>query len=198
MEVFSAALVLFLVMDPIGNVPLFLSLLKNVPGKRRYWVLTRELIIALVVLLLFLIFGRQVLEVLHLRQESISIAGGIVLLLIGIKMIFPTPEGIFGDSQEGEPFIVPMAIPAIAGPSAMAVLLLLGNQQPHVFPVNWIAALLIAWLGCGIVLFGATALYRVLGTRVLTALERLMGMILVALSVQMLLDGVVQFLKATN
>jgi MarC family membrane protein len=196
MEVLSAAVILFLVMDPIGNVPLFLSLLKNVPGSRRYWVLSRELLIALAVLLLFLLFGRYALELLHLRQESIRIAGGIVLLLIGIKMIFPTPEGIFGESEAGEPFIVPMAIPCIAGPSAMAVLMLLGNQNPSAPPWNWIAALLIAWLSSGAVLFGATALFRLLGGRMLAALERLMGMILVALSVQMLLDGLVQFLKS--
>jgi small neutral amino acid transporter SnatA (MarC family) len=157
--------------------------------------LSRELLVALVVLLAFLLFGRHVLQILHLRQESISIAGGIVLLLIGIKMIFPTPEGIFGESDAGEPFIVPMAIPCIAGPSAMAVLMLLGNQNPSASQWSWIAALLIAWLASGIVLFSATALFRVAGSRVLTAVERLMGMILVALSVQMLLDGVVQFLK---
>lgn len=198
MEVLSAAVILFLVMDPIGNVPLFLSLLKSVPASRRYWVLTRELLVALVVLMLFLVCGRFALDLLHLRQESISIAGGIVLLLIGIKMIFPPAEGLFGEIESGEPFIVPMAIPCIAGPSAMAVLMLLGNQNPEASSWNWVAALLIAWLATGAVLFGATALYRVLGSRVLKALERLMGMILVALSVQMLLDGLVQFWKQAS
>ena len=117
MEMVSAALLLFLIMDPLGNIPVFLSLLKPLPKHRQRIVLIRELLIAFFVLLAFLWGGKYVLEVMHLRQESVSIAGGIILFLIGLKMIFPSPEGMFGDGEVGEPFIVPMAIPLVAGPS---------------------------------------------------------------------------------
>jgi MarC family membrane protein len=194
MGTLSAALLLFLVMDPIGNVPVFLPLLQKLSPARRRLVLARELLIALVVLFVFLFAGDALLGALQLKQESISIAGGIILFLISIRMIFPTPEGMFGESPDGEPFIVPMAIPCVAGPSAMAMLLLLGSQSPE-RRLDWSLALVLAWFGTAVILFGAISLYRVLGTRVLIALERLMGMLLVAVSVQMFLDGVASYLK---
>ena len=194
MTTLSAALLLFLVMDPVGNIPVFLPLLQKLAPARRRVVLAREMLIALAVLFLFLFGGDAMLGALNLKQESISIAGGIILFLIGIRMIFPTPEGMFGDTPEGEPFIVPMAIPCVAGPSAMAMLLLLGNQSPE-RRLDWSLALVLAWLATAVVLFGAISLYRVLGTRVLIALERLMGMLLVAVSVQMFLDGLATYLR---
>jgi small neutral amino acid transporter SnatA (MarC family) len=157
-------------------------------------VLAREMLIALGVLFAFLFGGDAILGALQLKQESVSIAGGIILFLIGIRMIFPLPEGLFGESAAGEPFIVPLAIPCVAGPSTMAMLLLLGHQGPE-RRLDWSLALVLAWLGTAVILFGATALYRLLGTRVLTALERLMGMLLVAVSVQMFLDGLASYLK---
>jgi MarC family membrane protein len=193
METGSAALLLFLIMDPLGNVPLFLSLLKDLTPQRRRIVLARELLIALGVLFVFLFAGRWILELLQLRQEAVSIAGGIILFLIGLKMIFPAPEGMFGESPGGEPFIVPLAIPLVAGPSTVAVLLLLGGQDPSRLG-DWSIALLLAWAGTAAILFSSTTLYRWLGIRTLTAVERLMGMLLVALSVQMLLDGVATYL----
>jgi multiple antibiotic resistance protein len=195
MTTLSAALLLFLILDPLGNIPVFLSLLQPLPAKRRRWVLFRELMIALAVLFMFLWAGRYVLDAMHLRQESVSIAGGIVLFLIGIKMIFPSPEGMFGDANSGaEPFIVPMAIPLVAGPSGMAMVMLLSTQHPHRM-ADWSLALTLAWLGTAVILFSATYLYKLLGKAVLVAIERLMGMLLVAISVQMLLDGIASYLK---
>ena len=190
----SAALLLFLILDPLGNIPVFLSLLKPLSATRRRVVLLRELLIALGVLFGFLWGGIYVLQMMHLRQESVSIAGGIVLFLIGLKMIFPSPEGMFGEAPEGEPFIVPMAIPLVAGPSGMASVMLLGSQEPERM-ADWSLALLLAWVGTAAILFSATYLYKVLGQPVLIAIERLMGMLLVAISVQMLMDGVVTYLK---
>lgn len=194
MDTLSAALLLFLVMDPIGNVPVFLSLLKTVDPARRRLVLARELLIALIVLFGFLFGGQYILAALHLKAESVSITGGIILFLIGLRMVFPRPEGLFGEAEEGEPFIVPMAIPLIAGPSTMATLLLLGRDEPG-RAVEWSIALLIAWLATAMILFGSTALYRLLGPRVLSALEKLMGMLIIALAVQMTLDGVAGYLR---
>lgn len=194
MTTLSAAILLFLIMDPLGNIPIFLSLLKDVPPKRRRAVMVRELLIALAVLLMFLMGGQLILKLLQLRQESISIAGGIVLFLIGIRMVFPPAEGgIFGQAGEGEPFIVPMAIPGVAGPSAMAALLLLTNTQPG-RNADWAIALLCAWFATAVILLSSTYLFRWLGESVLTALERVMGMLLIALSVQMFLGGIAAYL----
>ena len=195
MSTSSAALLLFLILDPLGNIPVFLGLLRPLPAVRRQIVLARELIIALVVLMAFLFGGKYVLEAMHLRPESVSIGGGIVLFLIGIRMIFPTAEGMFGEVPEGEPFIVPMAIPLIAGPSGMAAVMLMSNSNPQ-RNADWSLALLIAWLATSLILFSATYLYKILGTRVLVAVERLMGMLLVAVSVQMFLDGIAVYLRA--
>jgi len=190
----SAGILLFLIMDPLGNIPLFLSQLRNVAPTRRRTVLVRELVIALVVLFAFLFGGGFVLSALQLRPESISIAGGIVLFLIGVKMIFPPRDGnMFGASPGGEPFIVPMAIPGVAGPSAMAALLLMTNSEPG-RTADWSLALFAAWLATALILMSSTYLFRWLGESVLTALERLMGMLLVAISVQMFLDGIVMYL----
>ena len=196
MTVASAALLLFLILDPLGNIPVFLSILRRLPPRRQRIVIARELLIALGVLMLFLWGGQYVLEAMHLRQESVSIAGGIVLFLIGLRMIFPPPEGLMGELPEGEPFIVPLAIPMVAGPSGMAAVRLMGSQEPGRMG-DWSLALMIAWGLTAAILFSATYLYRWLGTRVLMAIERLMGMLLVALSVQMLLDGVGTYLAGT-
>jgi len=195
--ILSAALLLFLILDPLGNIPVFLSLLKPLPPRRQRIVLVRELLIALAVLMAFLWAGKYALELMHLRQESVSIAGGIVLFLIGIRMIFPRPEGLMGAVPDGEPFIVPMAIPLIAGPSGMAAVMLMGSNEPGRL-LDWSVALLLAWGATAAILMSATLLYKVLGARALTALERLMGMLLVALSVQMLLDGISAYLASLS
>jgi len=191
----STALLLFLILDPLGNIPVFLSILKPLTPARRRIVLLREMLIALGVLFAFLWGGSYVLELMHLRQESVSIAGGIVLFLIGLKMIFPSPEGMFGETPGGEPFIVPLAIPLVAGPSGMASVMLLGSQEPDRM-ADWSLALFLAWLATAVILFSATRLYKVLGQAFLVAVERLMGMLLVAISVQMLMDGIAASLRA--
>ncbi len=194
MTIASAALLLFLILDPLGNIPVFLGLLRGLPPRRQRIVLVRELLIALAVLMAFLWAGKYALELMHLRQESVSIAGGIVLFLIGIRMIFPPPEGLMGEIPDGEPFIVPMAIPLVAGPSGMAAVILMGSNDPARLG-DWSLALFLAWAATAVILFSATYLYRWLGQRALIAVERLMGMLLVAISVQMLMDGIAAYLK---
>lgn len=176
---------------------MFVSLLRGLPVRRQRIVLARELLIALAVLMAFLWGGKYALELMHLRQESVSIAGGIVLFLIGLRMIFPPPEGLMGEVPGGEPFIVPMAIPLVAGPSGMAAVMLMGSNEPGRLG-EWSLALLLAWVATAAILFAATTLHRWLGNRVLTAVERLMGMLLVAISVQMLLDGLRAYLQGAS
>ena len=188
-EIISSAVVLFFVMDPLGNIPIFLSLLKDIEPKRRWKIISRELLIALVILLIFLFFGQQLLNLLQLETESVSIAGGIILFIIGIRMVFPSRRGIMGDQLEGEPFIVPLAIPLIAGPSTLATLMLFVHSDPTNM-LNWLSVLLIAWTITAVILLSAPIFYKVLRKRGLAAIERLMGMILIMISVQMLVTGI--------
>ena len=194
MDLFSAVVTLFLVMDPRGNIPVFLSVLKTVPADRRRAVLLREIAIAYVVLLGFFLLGDYLLQFLRLEQEAVSIAGGIVLFLIALRMIFPGEAGRAGDPLEGEPFVVPLAIPLIAGPSALATLLLLQRSMSSTRG-ELLLALTIAWLVSGMLLLSSTFLHRILRERGLIAMERLMGMLLVMVSVQMLMNGVRVFIE---
>ena len=193
MRLFFNAITLLLIMDPLGNIPPFLSALKGVEAGRRRKVLMREIMIAYVVLLAFLFAGKYVLRLLSLQEETISIAGGIVLFLIALRMVFPTAEAA-RDTLEGEPLIVPLAIPLIAGPSTLASLLLLQQSSPN-STVPLFIALTLAWFVTAIILLSSTILYRLLKERGLIALERLMGMLLVMLAVQMFINGVAKFMK---
>jgi multiple antibiotic resistance protein len=193
MNVFSAVVTLFLVLDPLGNIPLFLSVLKTVSPERRRKVLVREIAIAYLVLLLILFLGSYALQFLHLDPEAISIAGGIVLFLIALRMIFPREATSAIDSLEGEPFVVPLAIPLFAGPSTLATILLLRQSSPSHAGLL-LLAITIAWALSGSILLASTFFYRVLGESGLIAMARLMGMLLVTVAVQMLLNGLKSFL----
>lgn len=192
-KILSAAAVLILVMDPLGNIPLFLSFLQGIDKCRRRFIIIRELLIALGVLLIFLFFGERLLLFLNLQQETVSISGGIVLFIIGIRMIFPTSSGVMGQQLDGEPFIVPLAIPLIAGPSALATLILMVHTAPEKM-TQWLISLLIAWSFTAFILMLAPIFYKILKRRGLAAIERLMGMLLIMISVQMLLNGIKGFL----
>lgn len=194
MRIFFNAITLLLIMDPLGNIPPFLSALKTVERRRQRMVLLRETLIAYVVLLAFLFAGKYLLQLLRLQEETISIAGGIVLFLIALRMIFPKADGT-PDALEGEPFIVPLAIPFIAGPSTLASLLLLQQQSTPNNTLQLFLALTLAWFVTAVILLSSTVLYRLLKERGLIALERLMGMLLVMLAVQMFINGVAKFMK---
>jgi MarC family membrane protein len=189
MTVFSAIFLLFLIMDPIGNVPLFLSTLKNVPIERRKKIIVRELLIALLVLLFFMFIGRYILQLLQIAQSSLGIAGGVMLFIIAIKMIFPGSGNLFHHSDNMEPLVVPLAVPLLAGPSAIAAVILMMAQEPSRW-LEWVVALVVAWLIAGIILVSSETLGRRLGVRALLAIERLMGILLMLVSVDMILDGV--------
>ena len=195
MTLFSAAVLLFLVLDPFGNIPFFIAALQNTPRERHKRVIVRELFIALFVLVVFLFAGEHILSALHISEPALRAAGGTVLFLIAIRMVFPRPGASVGEEVSGEPFIVPLAIPYVAGPSALASVLLIMNQEPDRWP-EWLTALFIAWLLTGVIILASSALARSLGKRVLIAIERLMGMLLVALAIEMLMTGVRQFLRS--
>ena len=190
----SAVVILLLVMDPIGNIPLFVSLLRNVEPARRTRVILRECAIAFVVLLVFVLFGGAILGVLGLSDPSLTIAGGVILFLIALRMIFRRPEGIFGDTVSGEPFIVPLAIPSIAGPAAIATVMLLVSRAPQRL-LEWCVAVSVAMLATVALLVSADRLAKLAGEQGLLAFERLMGLILTAIAVEMLLRGIETFVR---
>ena len=196
MTLYSAAITLILVMDPLGNVPLFLSVLNRVDPKRRQRIILRETFIAFLFLLFFLFFGQFILEGMHISEPALQISGGIILFLIAIRMIFPQDAVNDHHARPAhEPFIVPLAVPLVAGPSTMTMVMLLANQAPYEKPLL-LVALCIAWLVTTIILVFADFFRKLLGERGLTAMERLMGMILTTMAVQMFLSGFEQVLHA--
>jgi len=188
MSFVSAALLLFLVMDPLGNILLFVGALQNVPPARRARVVARELVIAYAVLVLFLFTGEHLMNWLGISNQALSIAGGIVLFLIALRMVFPSAEHSLAEQVSGEPLIVPLAIPYVAGPSTLATLMLMMSREPSRWP-TWLGALTLAWVVSAAILVLGGRLSRFLGKRGLLALERLMGLLLVALAVEMFIEG---------
>lgn len=195
MSLMQAVTLLFLVMDPLGNIPFFMTAVKKVARERRQWVIARELLIALAIMVLFLFAGQGLLGLIQVSPEALTAAGGIILMLIAVRMVFPSPETTLEEvSLADEPFIVPLAVPYTAGPSLLAVEVLLVSQDPARWP-TWLAALMIAWSASATILFLSGYLERILGERVLLAIERLMGMVLVMIATQMIFDGIQRFFR---
>lgn len=193
-EIASAIFTLTLVMDPLGNIPLFITALKNVDEERKTRVITRELVIALAIMIFFLFFGKWIVRLLSLDITALSVAGGIVLFLIALSMIFPSQHGAVSENPDGEPFIVPLAIPLVAGPSVLTTILIFNMKDPGNLP-TWFLIVFVSWTINVIILSFSGRLARFLGQRGLAALERLMGMILITISVQMLLTGIKKFIQ---
>ena len=191
MTVLAAILLLIIIMDPIGNVPVFLSILKNIPIERRRIIIIRELLIAFIILLFFMFVGRYLLQMLEIEQSSLGVTGGIILFIIAIRMIFPGTKPLFSHNETTEPLIVPLAVPMLAGPSAIAAVILFMAQEPNRW-VEWTFVVFIACLISGVILVSSETLGRKLGNRALIAIERLMGIILVMVSVDFILDGIKQ------
>jgi len=190
----SAALLLFLVIDPLGNIPLFLSATRNITADRRQKVIARELLIALAIMALFFFLGSWFLNVLHITPPALAVGGGLILMFIAVKMVFPSASGPLNEEVTGEPLIVPMAVPYMAGPSVLATEVILVHQSQGQWPLL-LGAVGAAWLAAAIILYCSGFLQRVLGDRGITAMERLMGMVLVLISAQMLMDGIHDFFQ---
>ncbi len=186
-----AAATLFFIMDPLGNMPVFNAILERFNSKQRSIIVAREMLFALVILMTFLFTGTAILDFMGLTESSLSIAGGVLLFIIALRMIFPQPVKASTEVVE-DPFIVPLAMPMVAGPSTIAILLLLSSSQPE-YIWDWSAALFISWGVTAVILTASPFLMRWLGNRGTRAMGRLMGMLLVILATQMLLNGVAEF-----
>lgn len=192
----SATILLLLITDPIGNIPIFVNALRGVAAERRMRVILREVLIAFLLLLAFMFVGDGFLRLMNLSELSLQIAGAVVMFLIALRMIFP-PAQADAAPLEDEPLIVPLAIPALAGPSALATVMLLVSQAPA-RRLEWVAALCVTMAVCAVVLVLSERIQRLAGNRVMMAFERLMGLILVAISVEMLLRGIRLFVTQTG
>jgi MarC family membrane protein len=191
-EFVSAVILLTLVADPFGNVPLVNAMLGRVESPRRVRVILRECLIAFAILAAFMVGGRSLLAIMHLSETSLSIAGGVILFMIAIRMVFGRLEGVFGTPSQGEPFIVPLAIPLIAGPSALATVMLMASREPQRI-LMWAGALTAAMALTTLVLLLGERLQRRMGDAAMQAIERLMGLVLTAIAVEMLLGGIREF-----
>jgi len=191
----SATILLVLITDPLGNIPFFIAALRKVRPERRRIVVVRECLIAFAALLLFLVAGRPILRILHLSEDALRVSGGVVLLLIAIRMIFPE-HGIRSEAEEAsvEPFIVPVAIPLIAGPSAMATVLLMSTPDPLQM-LSLAGSLTVTIAITALVFVSSTRIQKALGDQAITALERLMGLVLTAIAVEMLLGGIASYIR---
>lgn len=191
----SAVVLLLIVCDPVGNIPIFISALQDVPRERRRAIILRECLIAFGVLVSFVFVGGPFLRLLGLSELSLQIGGAVVLMLVALRMVFPTPEGIFGQAPGGEPFIVPLAVPALAGPSALATVLLLVSREPA-RAWQWVAAIAVVMAVSAAVLAFSERIMRLLGERVTLAFERLLGLVLAAIAVELMLRGIKTFVNS--
>ncbi|NKI92703.1 MarC family protein [Rhizobacter sp. SG703] len=189
---FSAFVLLLLVLDPLGSLPIFIPIMREVPKQRRRWVAMREVGIAFGVLFFFMFFGNGFLRVMHLSERSLEVAGGVILLMVAIRMIFSHEGGVYGTTEGREPLIFPLAVPLLAGPSAMATVLLLASRQPDRL-LDWVAALTAAMAVSGAVLMLCDRIRRLLGDSVVSAIEKLMGLVLTAIAVEMVLAGLKRY-----
>lgn len=192
-DIASVAVTLFLIMDPLGNAPVINAVLARIDERRRARIVARECVIALVVLFAMLMAGNAILKFLGLSESSLNITGGVLLFIISLRMIFPGKSDPADTEQQEDPFIVPLAVPLIAGPSSIAVLLLLSSKYPERL-LDWLLALFLAWLGTTVLLVASPRLLTAIGRKGARALERFMGMVLVMIAIQMLLNGIRDFL----
>jgi MarC family membrane protein len=188
----SALVLLLLVLDPLGGLPIVIPIMGGVAPERRRWVAVREVGIAFVVLFAFMFFGGAFLHVMRLSERSLEVAGGVILMLVAIRMVFASGSSVYGVEKGREPLIFPLAVPLLAGPSAMATVLLLASRQPGRI-VEWVAALSVAMIVSGTVLLLAGPIRRLLGDSVVSALEKLMGLVLTAIAVEMILAGLKRY-----
>lgn len=193
MALLQLTVVLFLIMDPIGNIPSFRTLLKSIPKTKQKHIIIREMLIALGTMLVFNFLGEMIFSILNVSETALRLTSGAILFLVAIKILFPSVDSLRANLPAGEPFITPLAIPLIAGPSLLATIMLFAHLESN--PFTMLGAIFIAWIAAIAILLSSAPLQRIIGDNGLMACERLMGMILILLSIQRFLEGMQQFVK---
>jgi multiple antibiotic resistance protein len=191
MSLISAATSLFFVLNSLGNVPFFVGVLSEYPVKRQRKIILREMLIALFILLVFNFFGEEILGVLGIDRCVMGIAGGTLLFLISLSMIFPKPK--MAKVPKREPFIFPLALPAVAGPGAITAVMIYSQQVAT--PLWMVIPIFIAWGCTALVLLASSNIKLFLGQKGLLACERLGGMIISLIAVQMLTQGIIELVR---
>lgn len=199
-EFLSTTFLLFFVMDPIGNIPIFIVVLEQIPQKQKRWIIIREVIFAMIILIIFLFLGNTILKYLNISHSSLKISGSILLFLISMRMIFPPTapgnlkQSVFGELPEGDPFLFPLAIPSLAGPSAITTVILISNQNPSMINI-WIFSIILSCTLALLILLSSNFIFKHAGKKGIFALEKLMGMALTAISIEMFLKGIKEYLS---
>ena len=191
MALFSIAVSVFLILHSLGNIPFFVGILGTYPVKRQRRIILRECLIALCILLLFNFFGEEIFGLLGISQGVVGIAGGTLLFLISLSMIFPKDDT--HKHPEREPFIFPLAIPVMAGPGAITTVMIFAQQTQK--PMLVMGAILLAWIPSTILLLAASNIKFLLGQKGLLACERLGGMLICLIAIQMLMSGIIHLVK---
>jgi multiple antibiotic resistance protein len=194
MSLLTLCLTLFLIINPLGNMKWFLSLLEGMKPKRQSYVIAREMLIALAAMFLFSFFGEEISHFFHLDNTAVFITSGIILFLVAIKILFPPKEDHVPRIHGEEPFLVPIAIPIVASPALLATIMLFSKAEPLVSTM--VIAIVTAWLASALLFLGSRKILRLLGANGLLAIERLMGMVLIFVAVQRFMDGILLFLSA--
>ena len=193
MSLFTLALILFLIMDPVGNLSSYLTMVKDIEPKRQRWIVIREMLIVLTAMIVFNYIGETLFDLLQLEESTVRLSSGVILFLIAIKILFPASDSMRSNIPKGEPFIFPLAIPLIAGPSLLATIMLFAHLEPS--QAIMLEAIFISWFTALLVLLFARPIKSILGVNGLLACEKLMGMILVLIAVQRFLEGIVTFVQ---
>ena len=188
---FSVTLTLFFVIDALGQIPTYLDLLKPFDAKKQKKIAIRELLIALVIMLVFHYFGQGLLTLLHVSKTTVQVAGGIILFLISIRLIFSDEERT--KWKEQEPFIVPIATPIIAGPSVLAAIMIFAQNNPSDFVIC--GAVILAWFLSATLFLFAKPIHKIVKDQGLNAAQRLMGLIVALIAVQLFLEGIIGLLQ---
>jgi multiple antibiotic resistance protein len=191
LSLFSITVVLFIIMDPVGNIPSYLTLVKDLSPERRRYVLIREMLIALAFMLVFNFIGEYIFSILELSDTAVKLSSGLILFLTAIKILFPAANSFRMNLPKGEPFIIPLAVPLIAGPSLLATIMLYAKMETSILMM--MEAIVIAWVLALLVLLAGPRLNRYLGNNGLKAFERLMAMVLVMLAIQRFMEGIQTF-----
>ncbi len=194
MELINLSIILFLIMDPIGNISSFLNMVQGIPAERRRVIIIREMFIALIAMVVFNYLGEFIFNILSVSETTLRLTSGAILFLVAIKILFPSTDSLRANLPSGEPFVTPLAIPLIAGPALLATIMLFAHLETSQEAV--LGAIFVAWIAAAAILFFAAPIQRTLGNNGLMACERLMGLILVMLAIQRFLEGIQQLVKS--
>jgi len=182
---------LFVVMNALGNVPLFLGLLGRYEPEKQRKIIVRELMIALGILLIFNFLGNELLQFLGISQPIMGIAGGVLLFIIALGMIFPRQHA--SDTATHEPLIFPLAMPIVAGPGSITTVMIYAEKTMNPLLVG--SAIALAWIPTALLLVASSHIKKFLGEKGLVACERLGGMLISLIAMQMITTGAVKLIQ---